>query len=118
MLDFGIQKTNGDNFVKWLMYLTNTIQPDLLIFHYTARYTTNEEGVAGMKAGADQRLHRWFDIVEENMGAGPYLLGDTFSAADIYLTMLCCWGRLQDPKSAAWPKIGKLVDLVLDRPAV
>jgi glutathione S-transferase len=106
------------NFYKWLMYFTNTIQPDLLIFHYTARYTTNEVGVAGMKAGADQRIQHWFDIVEENMGAGPYLLGDTYSAADIYLTMLCRWGRLQDPKPASRPKICKLVDLVLARPAV
>jgi hypothetical protein len=32
--------------------------------------------------------------------------------------MLCRWGRLQDPKPAARPKIGKLVDLVLNRPAV
>ena len=106
------------HFYKWMMYFTNSIQPDVLIFHYTNRYTTNEAGVPGMKAGGDQRLHRWFDIVEENMGAGPYLLGDTFSAADIYLTMLCRWGRLQDPKPAARPKIGKLVDLVLNRPAV
>ncbi len=87
------------NFYKWLMYFTNIIQPDILIFHYTARYTTNEVGVAGMKVGADQRIHHWFDIVEENMGAGPYLLGDTYSAADIYLTMLCRWAacKLQNP---------------------
>ena len=71
-----------------------------------------------MKAGADQRLQLWFDIVEENMGAGPYLLGDSYSAADIYLTMLCRWGRLQDPKPASRPKISRLVDLVLARPAI
>ena len=106
------------HFYKWMMFFTNSIQPDVLIFHYTARYTTNEADVLGMKAGADQRIQKWFDIVEENMGAGPYLLGDTYSAADIYLTMLCRWGRLQDPKPASRPKISKLVDLVLARPAV
>jgi glutathione S-transferase len=106
------------HFYKWMMYFTNSIQPDVLIFHYTARYTTNEADAPGMKAGADQRLQLWFDIVEENMGAGPYLLGDIYSAADIYLTMLCRWGRLQDPKPASRLKIGKLVDLVLARPAV
>ena len=106
------------HFYKWMMYFTNTIQPDVLIFHYTTRYTTNEIGVPGMKVGADQRIQKWFDIVEENMGAGPYLLGDTYSAADIYLTMLCRWGRLQDPKPASRSKISKLVDLVLARPAI
>ena len=106
------------HFYKWMMYLTNSIQPDVLIFHYTARYTTEEVGVPGMNAAADQRIQQWFNIIEENMGAGPYLLGDTFSAADIYLTMLCRWGRLQKPKPASRPKIGKLVDLVLARPAI
>ena len=106
------------HFYKWMMYFTNTIQPDVLIYHYTARYTTDEAGVPGMKAGAHERINNWFDIIEENMGAGPYVLGDTFSATDIYLTMLCRWGRLQDPKPASRPKIGKLVELVLARPAI
>ena len=106
------------HFYKWMMYFTNTIQPDVLIYHYTARYTTDEAGVPGMKAGAHERINHWFDIIEENMGAGPYVLGDTFSATDIYLTMLCRWGRLQDPKPASRPKIGKLVELVLARPAI
>jgi glutathione S-transferase len=106
------------HFYKWMMYFTNSIQPDVMIFHYTARYTTNEVGVPEMKFRADQRIQHWFDIVEENMETGPYLLGNTYSAADIYLTMLCRWGRLQNPKPASRPKIGKLVDLVLARPAV
>ena len=106
------------HFYKWMMYFTNTIQPDVLIYHYTARYTTDEAGVPGMKAGAHERINHWFDIIEENMGAGPYVLGDTFSATDIYLIMLCRWGRMQDPKPASRPKIGKLVELVLARPAI
>ena len=106
------------HFYKWMMYFTNTIQPDVLIYHYTARYTTDEAGVPGMKAGAHERINNWFDIIEKNMGTGPYVLGDTFSAADIYLTMLCRWGRLQDPKPASRPKVGKLVELVLARPAI
>ena len=106
------------HFYKWMMYFTNTIQPDVLIYHYTARYTTDEAGVPGMKSGAHERINNWFDIIEKNMGTGPYVLGDTFSAADIYLTMLCRWGRLQDPKPASRPKIGKLVELVLARPAI
>jgi glutathione S-transferase len=106
------------HFYKWMMYFTNSIQPDVMIFHYTARYTTNAVGIPGMKMGADQRIHQWFDIIEANMGKGPYLLGNTYSAADIYLTMLCRWGRLQDPRPASRPKISNLVDLVLARPAV
>lgn len=106
------------HFYKWLMFLTNTIQPDVLIYHYTARYTTDEAGAPAMKVAAEQRLNAWFDIVEDGIGGGPYLLGEQFSAIDIYLTMLCRWGRLLDKKPASRPAIARLADLVLARPAV
>lgn len=106
------------HFYKWLMFFTNTIQPDVLIYHYTPKYTADEAGAPAMKIAAEQRINNWFDIVEAGIGDGPYLLGSQFSAADIYLTMLCRWGRTMDKKPATRPKIGKLVDLVLARPAV
>jgi glutathione S-transferase len=106
------------HFYKWLMFLTNTIQPDILIYHYTARYTTDEAGVPGMKAATETRLNDWFDLIEENMGPGPYLLGDTYSAVDVYLTMLCRWGRTMTRKPASRPKLKTLTDLVLARPAI
>lgn len=105
-------------FYKWLMYFTNSLQPDFLIYHYTARYTKDEAEVPGMKVAVEERLNHWFDIVEDNMGPGPYLLGETFSAIDIYLTMLCRWGRPMSKKPASRAKIGKLADLVLSRPAI
>ncbi len=106
------------HFYKWLMYLTNSIQPDVLIYHYTGRYTTDEAGIGGMKAGAEARINAWFDIVESHMGPGPYLLGETYSAIDIYLTMLCRWGRTLGKKPATRTKIGALTERVLARPAI
>lgn len=114
----GLGTDERGQFYKWLMYFTNSLQPDFLIYHYTARYTTDEAEVPGMKAAVEERLNHWFDIVEDNMGPGPYLLGDTFSAIDIYLTMLCRWGRPMSKKPASRAKIGKLADLVLSRPAI
>lgn len=106
------------HFYKWMMFLTNSPQPDFLIYHYTAQYTADEATVPAVKKAAEERLNKWFDIVENSLGDGPYLLGETFSAADIYLTMLCRWGRFMDPKPATRPKIAKLTELVLARPAV
>ena len=106
------------HFYKWLMFLTNTIQAEMLIFHYSHRYTTDEASAPAVKSAAEARLINWFDIVEDNMGAGPYLLGDTFSAIDVYLLMVSRWGRHLATKPASRPKIKKLTDLVLARPAV
>ncbi|NQW00208.1 MAG: glutathione S-transferase family protein [Rhodospirillales bacterium] len=106
------------HFYKWLMFMTNTIQPDVLIYHYTDRYTTDAAGVPGMKAGAEARLNAWYDLIADNMGPGPYLLGDTYSAVDVYLTMVCRWGRTMAKKPASRAKLKKLTDLVLARPAI
>ncbi len=106
------------HFYKWLMFLTNTVQPDFMMYHYGARYTTDESGIAAIKASADKRLNGWFDLIENHMGPGPYLLGEVFSAIDVYLLMLCRWGRTMDVKPASRVKIGTLTDLVLARPAI
>jgi len=106
------------NFYKWLMFLTNTIQPEILTYHYTERHTTDPAGVPAMKAKAEERLNEWFDIVEAELAAnGPYLLGDKFSAVDYYLTMVSRWGRGLNRPPRDLPNISKLQQLALNRPA-
>jgi len=105
-------------FYKWLMFLTNSIQPDVLQYYYTDRYTTDPAGIDGIKQSAKDRVQNWFDIIEQNMGDGPYLLGDTVSAADIYLLMLSRWSYFLDRAPKTLPRIGRLLERVLERPAV
>ena len=106
------------NFYKWLMFLTNTIQPETLTFHYSDRHTTDPDGVAAVKAKAEERLNEWYDIVEAELSAnGPYLLGEEFSLADYYLTMVSRWGRGLSRPPRELPNISRLQQLVLARPA-
>ena len=46
-----------------------------------------------MKDAAERRLNGIFDRIADQLGSGPWLLGQTFSAADLYLFMLIRWGR-------------------------
>jgi glutathione S-transferase len=105
-------------FYKWLIYQTNTIQPDILMFYYADRYSTDATHAEAIKAAAEIRLTNWFQIIEDNMGDGPYLAGDQFTAADIFLLMLCRWGRYLATPPNKLPKIGMICDAVLARPAV
>ncbi len=105
-------------FYKWLMFMADTIQPDVLVHYYPHRYTTAPEGTAGVKAAADQRLMDWHAIIEQALGAGPWFLGDEFSVLDIYLTLLARWGRFLPVPPASLPRTGALARRVLARPAV
>ncbi len=105
-------------FYKWLMFLTNTIQADILAYYYPERYTTDPAGPDAVKAAADRRLTAWFGIVESALDPGPFLLGETYSAADPYLAMLVRWGRHLDDPPGRLPRLGRLCAAVLERPAV
>lgn len=106
-------------FYKWLMWLTNTLQPEMLIFHYPDRHTDDPEGVAAVKSAAERRLDGQFAQIESTLAAGgPYLLGDRFTACDLYLLMICRWGRFMARPPREMPHISALLDRLMERPAV
>ena len=104
---------------KWLMFLSNTIQPDFMAFYYPETYTVAAEGNAAVQASAEQRLDNAYAVVDDALGqAGPYLLGENISVADFYLLMEVHWGKWQNNQPKNLPHIRRCVDLVSARPAV
>jgi glutathione S-transferase len=105
---------------KWLMFLTNTIQPDVMAFYYPERYTTDSRGTEAVVAAAEARLLTAFAVVDEELGrGGPYLLGNDISVADLFLLMVVRWGRNQkSPPAKTFAAIRRCAELVSARPAV
>ena len=108
------------HFYKWLIYMTNTVQPEVLMYYYSDRYTEDPAGVAAVKAAATRRLGEWFAIIEDALGEGdgPWFLGAQYTVLDIYLTMLARWGRYLPEPPRDMARIGALAQRVLARPAV
>ena len=105
-------------FYQWQMFLTNTIQPEILMYYYSDRYTTDPNGAATVKQAATRRLQDWFAIVEAGLGDGPYFMGAQYTVLDVFYLMLVRWGRYLPTPPVDLPKTGALVRRVLDRPAV
>ena len=55
------------------------------------------------------------DVVERELGAGPYLFGDWFTAADIMIGSMFIWQRMLGTPSGR-PKLEAYVDRLLQRP--
>ena len=105
-------------FYKWLMFLTNTIQPEVLTFYYSGRYTTDADS-SGVKQAAEQRLIEFFSTIDTHLGEnGPYLLGETFSAADYYLLMVSRWGRPLETPPREMKHLGATLNKIAARDAV
>jgi glutathione S-transferase len=106
------------HFYKWLMFLTNTVQPDILIYYYADRYTS-DDNAAALKASAESRLIEFYGQLDRHLSEnGPYLLGETFSAADYYLLMVSRWGRPLSTPPRDMKNLTATLALIAERDAV
>ena len=109
-------------FYKWLIWLTNTLQPALIAYFYPHRWVAegNVEGTAQVKAAAEARIGPLLDQLEAQLAqhGGPWLLGGDYSAADPLALMLCRWTRNFARPARSLPQLRAYLQRMLARPAV
>jgi glutathione S-transferase len=59
-----------------------------------------------------------FDLISDQLGEGPWLLGERFSAADLMLLVLIRWGRGMPRPPRDLPNLAAFAQRALARPAV
>lgn len=80
------------NFHQWLSYLTTTVQPELMIYFYPTRHTTNPDGARAIVKAQEARLASMFAILDEALVGREFLVGSRISLCDYILFMLAHWG--------------------------
>jgi glutathione S-transferase len=106
-------------YCQWLMYLTNTVQEAYMQIYHADYFAEAPAAQLDVKATAEKRLERMWGNIDAGLAArGPYLAGESFSGADLYLHMLSRWSRNSPKPAWTWPHVARLVDLVKARPSV
>jgi len=105
-------------FYKWMIHLTNTPQAEYRAWFYPYEHVSDEAAAPSVKQAAERRLNRMFDVISEQLGDKTWLLGDRFSAADLFLLMLIRWGRGMPRPPRSLPNLNAFAERVLARPAV
>ncbi|HZW12275.1 MAG TPA: glutathione S-transferase family protein [Noviherbaspirillum sp.] len=107
-------------FYKWLVYLTNTLQAELLTYFYPERLADDATAIAQVKAHAEERVGGMLDLLDKAVAAsgGSFLLGDRYSAVDPYLLMLSRWTRMMHDPARNRPHLGPYLRRLLERPAI
>lgn len=108
---------------KWLIWMTNTLQPALLSYFYPERWMNqgNTDGAAELKAHAQERVGVLLDQLDGELArhGGDWLLGGSFSLVDAYGLMLCRWTRnFSAAPARERVHLGAHMRRVLARPAV
>jgi glutathione S-transferase len=108
------------HFYKWLVWFAATLQAEMPLYFYAERWADTPEGAASVKAHAQARIAALIDQVEAELArhGGPWLLGETFTALDLYALMLCRWTRGMARPARTLPNLGPYLQRVLARPAV
>jgi glutathione S-transferase len=107
------------HFYMWLMHLSNTLQPAMLRYYYPDRHTTAADGTEAVTNKAQEEVAAVWSRIDAHLRVkGPYLLGERFSAADIFCTMLSTWQDCCPDTYRRFPGLKRQADLVLARPAI
>ncbi len=105
-------------FLQWQIYLTNTVQEELMHHWHPDNYVTDAASQKALFDGVEPRLARMWQHLDGVLADGPYLLGRRFSALDFYLCMLLRWSRNMARPGYGYGNLGRLYDLVRKRPAM
>ena len=118
-----VGSTERAEFYKWLVYLTNTLQTELIVYFYPHRLTDDEATAEQVKRHAESRISSeggMLDILDAQLAksGGPWLLGANYSAADPYLMMLARWTRGMAQPANKRRHLRPFLDAMGARPAV
>jgi glutathione S-transferase/GST-like protein len=104
--------------LRWLLFAVCNIYESDLRHHSPDRYTSQPDGAPGVKAAAALRMDRSFDLLDTELGDGPFLLGAQYSIADPYFTMLACWHYDTAALLARCQNLARLCRATRERPAI
>jgi glutathione S-transferase len=120
-------------FLQWMMFLTNTLQAELMPYFYPDRYLcargsggTNSQTDGGvdccaarLKRTHEERVSRILAQLDQHLvTSGGFMIGADVSACDFYLFMLALWTGKFDKPAASYPHLGALLRKLATRSAV
>jgi len=86
-----IGSPNRALFFQWMMYLTNTVQAELMVYFYPQKHTTDDLGAESIVQAQEERVSEMFELLDNELKEKDYLVGNTLSACDFFLFMLALW---------------------------
>jgi glutathione S-transferase len=98
-----------------LMEMLNFITSEL---HKNFTPLFNPAASAEAKEAATANITKRMAYLNDQLAGKQYLLGDTFTVADAYLTTILGWCQFVKFDISAWPNIGAFAGRVMGRPAV
>ncbi|MCF5898332.1 MULTISPECIES: glutathione S-transferase family protein [Aeromonas] len=83
-----------------------------------SRWADDEQAIVAMQQKVASNMRDGFAQIEQHYLAGPWVLGEQFSVADIYLFVVAGWLKSDGVEISEFPKVADHYRRMLTRPAV
>jgi glutathione S-transferase len=105
-------------YLQTLVYFSSTIQNAFQLGYYPDRFTDTPESELSAKRRGIRRLRETWSVINEQIGDNTWVLGEQFSAVDIYLFMLTTWldPLGEHPSINEFSNVKRIADAVMIRP--
>lgn len=114
---------NGDAFAfarlqSFMSYLCSTVHVAHAHGRRGARWADDPAAHEAMKAKVASNMAACFELIENKMFEGPFVMGETYSVADPYLFTIAGWLESDGVDPARFPKVLDHRNRMTTRPAV
>lgn len=114
----GVESPRRAALYRWLAYLSNTLQPALMIYFYPERHVEGVVSRAKLRDAAVRQIDGVLERIDCELAPGPFLLGPAPSVCDDYLWMLARWTRGLARPARAHPRIRDWLERLVEQPPV
>jgi GST-like protein len=105
-------------FLRWLIFLVSAIYPTFTYGDDPSRWVRGEEAGAMLKATTNRRREEMWRYLESQIEPTPWLLGDRFSALDIYASVMSHWRPRRPWFAEHCPKLTRIALQVDAKPQI
>ena len=99
-------------------YLCSTVHVAHAHRYRGARWSDDAAAIESMTRKVPQTMKACFELIENDLIKGPFVLGDHFSICDMYLFTITNWLELDEVNINWFPKVAALRQRMLDMPLV
>jgi glutathione S-transferase len=105
-------------FFQWMMYLTNTLQAELMIYIYPHNHTTDVKATLSIIEAQESRVTAMLELIDRELENKDFLIGNTFSACDCFLFMLSVWADEFKKPPLAYKNLSRYLRQLAKREAI
>ena len=107
-------------YLQTLVYFSNSVQNAFQLSYYPERFADTKADEPSAKRRGNRRLRETWQVIDDQIGDNQWLLGDQFSAVDIYLFMLTTWldSSLGQPSVNEFANVRRIANAVVMRKSI